>query len=226
MGLVLRHTSTPLSGLSFRLRLQASHDLASGAVVATEAWPAWQRGGRPFPAAAFRGDEGATHRLLRAVAEHACRSGMIVGINVDAEALARGTLTQAARAALAATGCPPGRVAFEITEPGFAGLDLSAVAALGVGIVVDHYGTGPMSLRLLAETRLAGVKLDAGIVRDIGHSPAGQALVGAVAVLARSRGVVLGACGIETEAERATLARLGVRWGQGPLFATPARVAA
>lgn len=222
----MRHASTPLADLAFRLRLQHSHDLVTGAVVAAEAWPAWHRAGRPFPAAAVRDRAGAVHALLRAASEHAAAGGVPIGINAEAGALADGTLAEAARAALGATHCPPGRVAVEISEPVLDAVDPAPLHTLGLRLVADHYGSGPMSLRLLAGLPLAAVKLDAGVVREIDRAPRQQALVRAIAAMARAHGMALSACGIETEAERATLARLGVAAGQGPLFATRERQAA
>jgi EAL domain-containing protein (putative c-di-GMP-specific phosphodiesterase class I) len=90
---------------------------------------------------------------------------------------------------------------------------------LGVGLVADHVGTGAISLRLLASAPLAAIKLDAALVREIGQSRLREAIIAAVVAIATARAIPVTACGIETEEERVALASLGVRAGQGPLFA-------
>ncbi len=206
--------------LRFRLRLQLGHDLATGEPVTAEAWPSWLRADRPFPAAALRDHFMATHALLRAAAERASQARALpVSINADAATLADGSLAEAASSAIEQTGCPPDRLRIEIAEPVLETMDPAPLAALGLGLVADHVGTGAMSLRLLASLPLAAIKLDASMVREIGQSPSRQALVQALATVAAMRGITLAACGIEDEAERAALAGLGVRAGQGPFFA-------
>jgi EAL domain-containing protein (putative c-di-GMP-specific phosphodiesterase class I) len=220
MGPVLPRTSSLQAGLSFRLRLQLGHDLATGKPVAAEAWPSWQRAGRPFPAAAIRDQAMATHALLHAAAEQACPADAVpVSVNADAAALADGSFSEAIAAAITATGCEPARLRIEIPEPALATLDPSPLAALGVGVVADHVGTGAISLRLLASAPLASIKLDAALVREIGQSRLREAMIAAVVAVAAARAIPVTACGIETEAERAVLVGLGVRVGQGPLFA-------
>jgi EAL domain-containing protein (putative c-di-GMP-specific phosphodiesterase class I) len=220
MGPALPRTPPIQAGISFRLRLQFGRDLATGEAVAAEAWPSWQRSGRPFPAAAIRDQAMATHALLHAAADRACTPDAVpVSVNADAAALADGSLVEAIAAALAATGCEPARLRIEIPEPALAALDPAPLATLGVGLVADHVGTAAVSLRLLASTPLASIKLDAALVREIGQSRLREAMIAAVVAVASARAIPVTACGIESEAERAALVGLGVRVGQGPLFA-------
>lgn len=206
--------------LRFSLRLQLAHDLATGKPVAAEAWPSWHRADRPFPAAAIRDHAIATSALLRAAAEHARPDRAVpVAINADAAALADGSLTEAAAAALTATACPPAKLRIEIPEAMLETIDPAPLAALGLGLIADHVGTGAMSLRRLSACGLAALKLDAVLVRDIERSRPRQALVRALVAVAAAHAIAVSACGIETEQERAALAALGVRSGQGPLFA-------
>ncbi len=227
MGSVLPRSAHHPADLRFGLRLQHAHDLATGAVVAAEAWPAWYRAGRPFPAAAIRDRIMAIHALLRTAAEHARGAhAMPVSVNADAAALADGSFAEAAAAALAATSCPPARLAIEIPEPLLDTVDLAPLHAMGLGVVADHYGTGAMSLRLLGSLRLAAIKLDASLVRDIPRNRPRQGLARALVTAAASRRITVAACGIEAEEERAALASLGVRTAQAPLFAAPHTIAA
>ncbi len=104
----------------------------------------------------------------------------------------------------------------------------AALERLGprVRVAVDDAGSGYASLRHILALRPAFVKLDMGWVRDIDADPARQALVAGLVHFAAEVGCALIGEGIETEAERAVLRRLGVTLGQGYLFGRPASLAA
>lgn len=87
---------------------------------------------------------------------------------------------------------------------------------------IDDAGAGYASLRHIIELRPRYVKLDRGLVTGIRADPIRQALVAGMLHFAGSIGVELIAEGVETEAERRTLRKLGVGLGQGFLFARPA----
>jgi PAS domain S-box-containing protein len=99
-----------------------------------------------------------------------------------------------------------------------------AMAALGenVRLAVDDAGAGFASLRHIVELRPQFVKLDMGLVRNIDRDPARQALVAGMVYFAGETGCALIAEGIETDAERRVLRRLGVTFGQGFLLGRPA----
>jgi EAL domain-containing protein (putative c-di-GMP-specific phosphodiesterase class I) len=98
------------------------------------------------------------------------------------------------------------------------------LAALGAGvrIAVDDAGSGYASMRHIFALRPDIVKLDIEWVRDIDADPARQALVAGLVHVAAEIGADVIGEGIETEAERETLARLGVTYGQGFLLGRPA----
>jgi PAS domain S-box-containing protein len=100
----------------------------------------------------------------------------------------------------------------------------AAMAALGenVRLAVDDAGAGFASLRHIVELRPQFVKLDMGLVRGIDRDPARQALVAGMVYYAGETGCALIAEGIETDAERRVLRRLGVTFGQGFLLGRPA----
>ncbi len=91
-----------------------------------------------------------------------------------------------------------------------------------VQVAVDDAGSGYASLRHILALRPAYVKLDIGWVRDIDADTARQALVGGPRSLRHGGRLPAHRWGIETEAERETLLRLGVPLGQGYLFGHPA----
>jgi EAL domain-containing protein (putative c-di-GMP-specific phosphodiesterase class I) len=88
-------------------------------------------------------------------------------------------------------------------------------------IAIDDTGAGYASLRHVLELRPDYVKLDLGFVHAIDSDPARQAMVAGMVHYAAETGTRLIAEGIETEAERRTLLRLGVPLGQGFLLGVP-----
>ena len=69
------------------------------------------------------------------------------------------------------------------------------------------------------------MKLDIGLIRGVDADPARQAMVAGMVHFANEIGCMLVAEGVETVDEAQTLTELGVRMGQGFLFAHPAPVA-
>jgi EAL domain-containing protein (putative c-di-GMP-specific phosphodiesterase class I) len=94
-----------------------------------------------------------------------------------------------------------------------------------VEVAVDDAGAGFASLRHILELRPRYVKLDMQLVRGVDADPARQALIAGMVYFARQSGCLLIAEGIQSDAERATLRRLGVPFGQGFLFGHPAPAA-
>ena len=98
-----------------------------------------------------------------------------------------------------------------------------AFASLGheLRLAVDDAGAGAANFGHIVELRPDFVKLDINLVRGVNANLGRQALVVAMRQFARSAGCRLVAEGIETEVEAATLAGLGVEFGQGYLFGRP-----
>jgi PAS domain S-box-containing protein len=118
-------------------------------------------------------------------------------------------------------------VVLEVTEH-IAVDDYAALnAAVGrlkppVRVAVDDAGSGIANFGHIVELRPAFVKLDIGLVRGIDADLTRQALmVGLLHFASESTGQTI-AEGVETEAELATLRRLGVPFAQGYLLAKPA----
>jgi EAL domain-containing protein (putative c-di-GMP-specific phosphodiesterase class I) len=88
-------------------------------------------------------------------------------------------------------------------------------------IAVDDAGAGFASLRHIAELRPSIVKLDIELVRNVHRDAAREALIAGMVHFAAASGCDLIAEGIESEAERRALVRLGVGFGQGFLLGRP-----
>lgn len=122
-------------------------------------------------------------------------------------------------------------VVLEITERQEIGDYAAARDALdqlgrSVDVAVDDAGAGFASLRHIIELRPRYVKLDLQLVRGVESDPARQAMIAGMVYFARDTGCLLIAEGVEKIAERDTLRRLGVPFGQGFLFGRPAVAAA
>jgi len=120
------------------------------------------------------------------------------------------------------------RIGVEVTEHhpiddydrllGVTGLLQSA----GVLLSVDDTGAGYASLRHVLRLRPDVIKLDIALVAGVHQDPAKRALIVGLGVFARQTGAALIAEGVEEPEERDVLLDLGVRYGQGYLFARPA----
>jgi EAL domain-containing protein (putative c-di-GMP-specific phosphodiesterase class I) len=93
-----------------------------------------------------------------------------------------------------------------------------------VQVWIDDFGTGFSSLAYLQRFPISGLKLDKSFVDPLDGTPQGASMARAILQIAQSIGVDSVAAGIETEAQRDELQKLGFRWGQGFLFSRPLRV--
>ncbi len=121
------------------------------------------------------------------------------------------------------------RVVLEVTER--ASLDevkdtqarIALLRYMGYRIAVDDLGAGYAGLTSFAKLEPEFVKLDMSLIRDVHESPVKQKLVRSLAALCKEMGLLVVAEGIEVEAEREFLDRLGCDLMQGYLFAKPNR---
>ncbi|MEV0458798.1 putative bifunctional diguanylate cyclase/phosphodiesterase [Catellatospora methionotrophica] len=136
---------------------------------------------------------------------------------------------------LAQHGIDPAMLQLEVTETrmmqvtGPALDTLRALARLGVRIAIDDFGTGYANLGNLRSLPIHHVKL----ARQFVSAPIGEladqvdcVLIAAVVGLARSLGLGVIAEGVESEAQAATLRRLGCDVIQGYLYGRPQSPAA
>ncbi|MFW6201651.1 MAG: EAL domain-containing protein, partial [Gemmatimonadota bacterium] len=154
------------------------------------------------------------------------RSAPFVSVNIAARQLVRPGFVREVDDTLAESGLANQRLVLEVTERGL--LDNPDVAAKvleqlrerRIRVAVDDFGTGYSSLGYLNRLPLDGVKIDRSFVQYMGGGGTEQ-LVLAIIALARGLGLDVSAEGVETEAQRADLDRLGCRTVQGFLFAQP-----
>jgi diguanylate cyclase (GGDEF)-like protein len=219
---------------------QPQVDLFSGEIIGHEALVRWRHPelGPIVPpdivsaAQAAHADD----RLTALVADRACRflvalteAGDItsaVAVNVSPVEFRDFSPAGTVLAAIAAHGVDPGRVEVEITEeavfePAIAAPDLARLAGAGVRLAIDDFGAGYFSLSTFTDLSLDRIKIDRSFITGIEANGRHQAVVATILALADKLDVVALAEGVETEAEAATLRRLGCTEAQGYLFGRP-----
>jgi EAL domain-containing protein (putative c-di-GMP-specific phosphodiesterase class I) len=148
----------------------------------------------------------------------------IVSLDVPAACLADASLLTHVSDALEMTGLAPERLEIEIAEQTLADggadvlLALSALCDLGVGIALDCFGSGSASLLTLKHLPLTTVKLDRSLIRELPRDWSAEALVAAAIDCSHALEAGVVAIGVETEAQRDLLARLGCDYAQGALY--------
>jgi EAL domain-containing protein (putative c-di-GMP-specific phosphodiesterase class I) len=151
-----------------------------------------------------------------------------ISFNVSPSQLRRGDLVARVRERIGAPGVDPGRLTVELTEsstledPALAEGLVRELHALGLRIALDDFGTGYSSLSRLAELPVSTLKIDRAFLREVPERPEAAAVVTAILQLARALGRTAVAEGVETEAQRAFLAREGCPLAQGFLLGAPA----
>lgn len=121
----------------------------------------------------------------------------------------------------------PAMIGIEITEsalidnPEAAKQAIQAMKDLGFGIALDDFGTGYSSLAYLRDLPLDKVKIDRSFVLDVETDPRAAALLRGIVKLCHSLNMKLVAEGVETPAQHAFLAELGIDELQGYLFSRP-----
>ncbi|MDQ1425342.1 MAG: hypothetical protein QOD72_2840 [Acidimicrobiaceae bacterium] len=144
-----------------------------------------------------------------------------VAVNVAPRQLADPDFAANVEEALRSAGLPPRRLCIEVTERTVVGAwnaassALQRLADIGVRIALDDFGTGYSSLAYLVRLPIQILKLDASFVTRLASDEADVAVVEAVVTLARRLGLQVVAEGVEDEAQRAELERLGCHIVQG-----------
>ena len=194
-------------------------DLCSGRRLGAEAVERNFHNGDPRRA---NGREDAILRL--ACVEAAEWDCGIIAVNMSSRQLRGGRILEQIGAALEASGLAPERLEIELSETVLTEIDLdtlltlSIIRDLGPGIVLDDFGTGMASLRMLKRLPLTGLKLDVSLLRDLPDSTEDAAIARAVIAAAHALGLLVSAAGIESDGQREALANFGCDAGQGPLF--------
>jgi diguanylate cyclase (GGDEF)-like protein/PAS domain S-box-containing protein len=223
----------------FHLVYQPQVDLRNGRIVAAEALIRWQSHhlGEMRPDH-FIGHAETTGDIVRIggwVLREACRQvaswrdaglGVVrVAVNVSYRQFLGDDLANTVREALETFALPGSALELEFTERVLiedAPETLKTFArlrALGVLLSIDDFGEGYSALNYLRRLPIHGLKLSQLFVEGVPRNQSDVAVCQAVAGIARSLGLGLVAEGIESQAQRRFLLKLGVPVGQGFLYA-------
>lgn len=150
-----------------------------------------------------------------------------ISVNVGAEHLASPTFVDDVEAALEHSGLPGERLRLELTEHAAlvdenAAVDaLRALAARGVHVELDDFGTGFSAISLITRLPLSTIKLDRSLIADFCDDPARVRVVRSLVELGHGLGLSVTAEGIETEREWRAVVEHNVDYVQGYYFGRP-----
>ena len=222
----------------FRLHYQPQVDVCTGRVIGAEALIRWRDPLRGeispvefIPVAEESGFVVAIGEwVLREAVEQAAqwmREGrsMQVAVNVSALQFQQAQFVETVADALRASGLPPSMLELELTESVLlrdadeALTRMEALAALGVCMSIDDFGTGYSSLGYLKRFPIQRLKIDRSFVKGLPGDVSDAGIVNAIIQMGRALRLQVIAEGVETEAQRECLARLGCNEYQGWLYA-------
>ena len=156
---------------------------------------------------------------------------LTMAINLSVKQLQYAGIVDDVRAALAASGLDPARLALEVTEsvmmtdPDTVVERLHELKGLGLRLAMDDFGTGYSSLSYLNRLPVDILKMDRSFLHA-GASPQASGLANAVVSLGATLALDVVAEGVEHADQWERLRELGCDLGQGFLFARPMNVAA
>lgn len=219
---------------------QPKQELASGRIKGAEALLRWrhpEKGlvppGRFIPFAEQTGFiREITPWLLQHVVGQATiwyRSGLeiVTSVNLSTLDLACPTLVPDVERLLEETGLPARLLCLEITEsalmddPEQALRHLDELAALGVKLSIDDYGSGQASLAYVQQLPVHELKVDRAFIDKVDQRPKNAAIVRSTILLCRELGLTVVAEGAETQEELAWLASNNCDVVQGYGIARP-----
>ena len=155
---------------------------------------------------------------------------LTVSVNVSPPQLAHQRFPEIVRDALGTSGLGPEALILEITEsagladvPGAVAM-LNDIAATGVRIALDDFGTGHTRFDILRDLPITVLKIHREFVSRMTESVADADIVETIIMLARRRGIVAVAQGVETIELVDRLTSMGCTQVQGFLFGEPSPI--
>ena len=212
--------------------------------MGSEALVRWQHPGRGLLAPAdfldLAEEQGLMTRLTEVVLKKATQQAakwtqlwtpLRIANNVSASSLADPYLQFLINRSLISAGLAPNLLTVEITETAFmtnperALAAVRQIAAAGVGVSIDDYGTGYASLSYLNDLAADEVKLDRSLIANVVVSERSAAIVAGTVELARRLHMRDVAEGVEDQATSDALRALGCDEMQGYFYGKPASAA-
>lgn len=150
-----------------------------------------------------------------------------IAVNVSRAQLTAPKFRQVLYGVLACSEVPPGLIELELTESLFMDTsdtvrhNLATAVEAGFPLAIDDFGTGYSCLAYLKDLPASKLKLDRAFVKDLPGDGKSFAIIRTITQLATDLGMTVVAEGVETEAQRDTLAAAGVTALQGFLLSHP-----
>ena len=228
-----------------RVHYQPIVSLSSGVIGGFEALARWEHPERGLLAPAefipMAEESGLIVELGDRVLELACdqaarwraqqpRTPIVISVNVSARQLADPEFPDRVASVLERTGLPATSLHLEVTETTLVeeqqwSIDnFARLKEIGVGVVLDDFGTGFSSLGYLRRFPFDLLKIDRSFIDQIAIQ-SNAAIVTAVIGIAEALDLEVVAEGIETESQLAAVTALGCHHAQGYLFSRPVPVA-
>lgn len=219
---------------------QPKLDLASGTVTAVEALVRWRSPTRGFvppdefiPLAERTGDirlltEWGLRTVVRQLAawdRHGC--DVAIAVNLSTSDLLNPRLVQLVSSLLVEHAVPAARLKLEVTESAVmqdtarALAVLGELAAMGLSLAIDDYGTGYSSLGYLKRLPVSEIKIDKSFVTHLATSAEDNILVRSTIELGHNLGLSVTAEGVEDEESLRRLRAYGCDTIQGYLISKP-----
>jgi EAL domain-containing protein (putative c-di-GMP-specific phosphodiesterase class I) len=92
---------------------------------------------------------------------------------------------------------------------------------LGIGVILDDFGTGIASLRGLTQFPLDAVKIDRSLILEMQSDRSAMVVVELIIAIAQKMNLKVIGEGIETGRQLERLVELGCQFGQGYYFSQP-----
>lgn len=221
----------------FSLAYQPKYDFRGDRIAAVEALARWTHPRRGFVSPELfigMAEETGHIRPLtewvirQAIADQAALAAaghdILIAVNISGRLLSDESFADFALAQVAAPGA---RLCFEITEtammhdPERALAVIDRLAAAGVSVSLDDYGSGLSSLTYLKRIRADELKIDKSFVLSLDESARDGLLVKSTIDLAHGLGLKVTAEGVETPTALALLRGMGCDMAQGYLIGRP-----
>ena len=231
---------TAITQHQFRIHYQPVVELQTRRIVSFEALLRWEHPGQglisPYRFIDAAEDTGLLVSIGHWQILRACRllrewefSGQpaSVTLNVSARQFADARLANDLQDAVRETGVDLSRLRLEITEsvaaadPKLTVTVLSHLKHLGIGVILDDFGTGSSSLSALRRFPVDALKIDRSLIQEMQQDRTASDMVEVIIALAHKMHLQVIAEGIETARQAERLREMGCEFGQGYYFSQP-----
>jgi len=165
--------------------------------------------------------------LIASLAARGEATDITFAVNISARQFRQPKFVEEVLSALDRSGASPKSLKLELTESMLVDdfekviSKMTDLKSHGLTFSLDDFGTGYSSLSYLKRLPLDELKIDRSFVRDILVDACSGEIAHSIISLGRAMGLSVIAEGVETEAQREFLARLGCHSFQGYLFSRP-----